>query len=338
MRLYYGFVRICLLTNQDIDSPDFPEDDWRCDPRPYYPEAEWEVGYLDDKETSVADVEALVAKEFDLFFNLCDGCESEDDNPGIEVVQTLERLGIPYTGATSGFWEPTREQIKKVCRKNKIATPKSVRVKDDPSFERALKKLRFPMFVKHYSSYASIDISRHSRVTTEAGLLRQVNKIVAKHGAALVEEFIEGTECTVLVAENPKEPSSPLTFTPIQYQFPEGDTFKHEGLKWEESQFSQMKAAPVLDRELASRLRAESAILFTGLNGTGFGRCDMRISREGIPYMLEINPNCGIYYPLDAAGSADFILQNDPLGHVGFTKNLIDAAFARHSKKIRVSR
>jgi len=49
--------------------------------------------------------------------------------------------------------------------------------------------------------------------------------------------------------------------------------------------------------------------------------------------MLEINPNCGIYYPLDAAGSADFILQNDPLGHVGFTKNLIDAAFARHNKK-----
>jgi len=326
-------VRICLLTNQDIDSPDFPADDWRCDPRPYLPEAEWTLGYIGDKETSITDVEALVEQGFDLFFNLCDGCESEDDNPGVEVVETLERLNQPYTGANPEFWEPSREKIKAVCRKMGIHTPKAVRVKDDASFERALQRLKFPMFVKHYSSYASIDISRASKVTTEAGLLRQVNKIVAKHGAALVEEFIEGDECTVLVAENPQDAEHPIAFTPIQYQFPPGDTFKHESLKWDEEQFCGLKTTTVTDPVLAARLRKESSDLFKGLNGVGFGRCDIRIDKDGTPYMLEINANCGIYYPEDAAGSADFILACDPAGHVGFTKLLIEAAFARHNSR-----
>jgi D-alanine-D-alanine ligase len=291
------------------------------------------LGYIGDKETSIADVEALVEQGFDLFFNLCDGCESEEDNPGVEVVETLERLNQPYTGANPEFWEPSREKIKAVCRKMGIHTPKAVRVKDDASFERALQRLKFPMFVKHYSSYASIDISRASKVTTEAGLLRQVNKIVAKHGAALVEEFIEGDECTVLVAENPQDAEHPIAFTPIQYQFPPGDTFKHESLKWDEEQFCGLKTTTVTDPVLAARLRKESSDLFKGLNGVGFGRCDIRIDKGGTPYMLEINANCGIYYPDDAAGSADFILACDPAGHVGFTKLLIEAAFARHNSR-----
>ena len=37
------------------------------------------------------------------------------------------------------------------------------------------------------------------------------------YGAALIEEFVAGIECTVLVAENPDEPARPKTYTPLQY-------------------------------------------------------------------------------------------------------------------------
>jgi D-alanine-D-alanine ligase len=47
--------------------------------------------------------------------------------------------------------------------------------------------------------------------------------------------------------------------------------------------------------------------------------------------MLEINPNCGIYYPEGDYGSADLCLSYDPAGHAGFTRTLVDAAFARHA-------
>jgi len=46
--------------------------------------------------------------------------------------------------------------------------------------------------------------------------------------------------------------------------------------------------------------------------------------------MLEINANCGVYYPPEDAGSADLCLAHDPEGHVGFTRQLIRAALRRH--------
>ena len=51
--------------------------------------------------------------------------------------------------------------------------------------------------------------------------------------------------------------------------------------------------------------------------------------------MLEINPNCGVYYPPADAGSADFCLTQDPAGHEGFTRQLVAAALARHEKRLR---
>ena len=320
-------MRICLLTNQDLDADDFPEEDWPCDPRPFLPDDDWHLAPLMDKTTSVRQVEALIKQGFDLFFNLCDGPLDHED-PGIEVVRTLEKHGVPFTGATSEFFEPTRLNMKKACRKEGIATPKGVIVRCEEDMEKALTKLQFPMFVKHYSSYASVDLSRHSRVQTPEGLRRQVRKILARHRAALVEEYIAGVECTVLVAENHKNPQQPITYTPVQYRFPEGESFKHEDLKWVE--YEGLSAFPVADPQLDARLRDEAARFFVALRGASFGRCDIRVAEDGTSYMLEMNSNCGIYYKEKDYGSADLCLSFDPAGHVGFTKQLVEAAFARN--------
>jgi D-alanine-D-alanine ligase len=319
-------MRICLLTNQDLLADPFPSDDWPCDPRPFYPEGHWHVEYL-RKPTCVEQVKHRIHQGFDLFFNLCDGA-ADQDTPGIEVVRTLEEHGVAFTGASSEFYEPSRETMKQACRAVGIATPDYVLARSEADVERACESLRFPLFVKHYSSYSSVDLSRRSRVATPAGLRQQARKIMRRHGAALIEEFIAGTECTVLVAENPDDPLRPRTYTPIQYVFPEGETFKHSDMKWVD--YQKMAAHPVADPALDARLRDECARFFVALKGTSFGRCDLRVDRGGTPYMLEINPNCGVYYPPADAGSADFCLMHDPDGHVGFTRQLIRAALQRH--------
>ncbi len=323
----HPFVRICLLTNQDLEADPFPDDDWACDPRPYLPEAEWHVAFLDERSTSVREVKALAREGFDLFFNLCDG-SADEDGPGIEVVRTLERLGVPFTGATSVFYEPSRPKLKRVCRDLGIDTPAYVMARNEAAVERAARRLRFPLFVKHYNSHASVDLSRASRVVTPAGLRRQARKIMSRHGAALIEEFIEGAECTVLVAENPKDPKRPTTYTPVRYEFPEGESFKHEDVKWVD--YDDVKAAPVKDRALAAGLRDDAARIFVALDGASFGRCDFRVDDSGRRFLLEINANCGIYYPPDEPGSADQCLAYDPAGHEGFTRQLVAAALKRH--------
>jgi len=323
-------MRICLLTTQDLDSPTLLDDDWPCDPRPFLPDDEWHVATLNGKIDSVAQVERLIDEGFDLFFNLCDGA-ADQDLPGIEVIELLEKRGVPFTGSTSLSYEPTRTQMKEACHSIGIATPKHVLARNMEDVECASQTLSYPLFVKHYSSYASVDISRRSRVQTPAGLRLQARKIMSRHGAALIEEYIEGIECTVLVAENPDDPKHPITYTPVQYKFPEGESFKHSDLKWVE--YDSLSAFPVEDPVLSDRLRDESARFFVALNAASFGRCDLRVKSNGTPYMLEINANCGIYYPPADYGSADFCLSLDPAGHTGFTKQLVAAAFARHARR-----
>ncbi|HPF70117.1 MAG TPA: hypothetical protein PLQ13_05545 [Candidatus Krumholzibacteria bacterium] len=329
-------MRICLLTPQDLDTVPFPDNDWPCDPRPFVPEADWHVATL-EKPGAARQVARIVREGgFDVYFNLCSGSAEEPFEPGIEVVRTLERYGVPFTGAASSFHEPTRRAMKRACLAAGIDTPAWAIVRTDRDIERAAARLRFPLFVKHHCSYASVSLSRASRVMTPAGLMRQAHKMIARHGAALIEEYVAGRECTVLVAENADDPRRPLTYTPVEYSFPEGEEFKHSDLKWET--FEGMSAHPVADPLLDRQLRAMSARFFTAIEGSSFARCDIRVDGDGRPWMLEINPNCGIYYPPHAAGGADVCLAHDPAGHEGFTRQLIRAGLRRHARLRRARR
>lgn len=319
-------MRICLLTTQELDAQPFPTNDWPCDPRPFLPEAHWDVATL-KKATSVEHVSGLLKNGYDLFFNLCDGA-ADQDIPGIEVVQTLEAAGVPFTGATSVFYEPSRQMMKEACVAQGIPTPSWAFARTEEDVERTAETLRFPLFVKHYSSYSSVSLTRASRVCSAGGLRRQAHKIIKRHGAALIEEFVDGVECTVLVAENPHDATRPTAYVPMQYRFPDGESFKHAKMKWVD--YSKMACFPVTDPVLDAKLRDVSARFFVALHGASFGRCDLRVDESGTPFMLEINPNCGVYYPPTDPGSADLCLAEDPAGHEGFTRQLVAAAFRRH--------
>ena len=327
-------MRICLLTTQDLDDPDIRSYDWPNDPRPFLPKDDWHLAVIGEKHESVEQVEELIKQGFDLYFNLCDGAEDQPDLPGIEVIETLEKHDVPFAGATSTCYEPTRIEMKNACTKLGISTPKYVLAKNKRDVEKAAKTLKFPLFVKHHNSYASVDISRASKVMTPSGLRRQAKKIMSKHGAALIEEYIDGIECTVLIAENPSKPNKPKVYTPVQYEFPAGESFKHSDLKFVD--YAGLKTFPVPDKKLSKRLKQECSDFFVAMNAQSFGRCDVRVDMDGTPYILELNMNCGVYFEPDAYGSADFCIALDPKGHEGFTKRLVDAAFARHKTTISV--
>ncbi len=326
---------ICLLTDQDLEAGlPLPADDWPCDPRPYLPEAEWVVQPL-EKEDAVATLLQVARQGFDVYFNLCDGAWDES-RPGIEVVHTLERLDVAFTGGHSGFFEPSREAMKRVCAATAVGYPAYVEIRSDEDIERAAESLRFPLIVKHPSSYASAGLTPASRVETVDELYTQVSRMRGLFHGALVEEFIEGDEYTVLVAENPDDPDRPVTYQPLVYRFPEGECFKHEDLKWVD--YDGLEARPVDDPALDARLRDCSARFFRGLDGSGYARCDIRVDRSGKVFMLELNPNCGLFYPPTDPSSADLILQWDPAGHAGFARTVVRAALARHERARRTWR
>jgi D-alanine-D-alanine ligase-like ATP-grasp enzyme len=325
-------MRICILTYDDTDlTAPHPETPVPCDPRPFVPDADWAEHRL-EKETAVSSLIRIAQDRYDIYFNFCDG-SWDSDAPGIEVVQTLERLDVPFTGAGSGFYDPSREAMKRVCAAWGLDYPAYVVALGPEDVERAADTLRFPLIVKHPASYSSVGLTPASRVTTVAGLREQVAAMARAYGGALIEEFIEGQEATVLVAENAADPASPITYMPVLYRFPDGETFKHYQLKWYD--YHGLHAEPVRDAGLEERLRDVSGRMFAGLNGTGYGRCDIRIDADGRLFVLEINPNCGVYYPASDPGSADLCLLHDPAGHEGFTRHIMAAAQRRPQRRGR---
>jgi D-alanine-D-alanine ligase-like ATP-grasp enzyme len=283
-----------------------------------------------DKAKAVRQIVELARRDFDVFINLCDGAWDED-RAGIEVVQTMERLGLPFTGATSNFYEPTREMMKRVCHFWGIKAPAYVFASDSQDVELAATTLRFPLITKHPNSYSSIGLTKESRVETVTALRVQAQKMIGQFGGTLIEEFIEGREFSVLVAENADNEMEPFAYQPIEFRFPNGDTFKHFDLKWKD--YEAMTCVQCDDDELAERLKDISRKLFIGLNGSGYGRCDIRMSDAGELFMLEINPNCDVAYPLEEAGSADLILLHEPWGHREFFERIIRAALKRHRRQ-----
>jgi D-alanine-D-alanine ligase len=312
-------MKICVLNDPDWGG---------FEPGYYLADYDWEMVDI-HKATAVIEIRELLKHDYDLVFNLCDGAWDED-RPGIEVVQALQKFNIPFTGAGPEFYEPTREMMKQVCHYWGIQAPAGVFVSAADNLEQAMDGLRYPLLVKHPNSYASVGLTRDSRVGDVEQLSAQVNRMIDRYGGALVEEFVEGREFSVLVVENADDPLDPFAYVPIEVLFPPGETFKHENLKWVD--YEKMNCVPVKDAELAERLKDMARKIFVGLNGTGYGRCDIRMNELGELFLLEINPNGAVFYPPDAPGMADYILRFDPMGHQGFIRQLVKAAFARNQR------
>ena len=322
-------MKICILNDAYLESSSpFAQVDSRADPAPYLVGHQVEQVYL-RKRTSVQHVKRLVAKGFDVFINLCDGAPDED-RPGIEVVQTLELLCAAFTGADSRFYNPSRSQMKQICQKEGILTPTSVFINDSNQLISTCSQMEFPLIVKHPNSYGSIGLTRRSVVKDMQELAVMVQEMVDRYGAALVEEFISGKEFSVLVAENPDDPLLPIAFRPIEVQFTAGETFKHFDLKW--LNYEALPLTPCMDPVLEAHLKELSARFFLALDGVSYARCDLRVNPIGKAYMLEINPNCGLFYPLHDPGMADAILLHDPRGHAVFVELILRAALNRKLK------
>ena len=88
--------------------------------------------------------------------------------------------------------------------------------------------------------------------------------------------------------------------------------------------------------ESLDALRAELArvtrVVFEGLGGVSYARCDFRVDAEGRAWFLEVNTTCGVFYPPGAEGCADHILlqgREGREGHAEFVTRILDAALAR---------
>jgi len=305
-------MQICVLSDSNLKE---------FDPTQYLRAYTWEM-FIPQKP--VTDCIRRLADEnhFDVYFNLCDGSEDEqEDYSGLDIVYALEELRLPFTGANSCFYDPSREQMQSIAEANGIRFARGVNIRDlDESSH--LEGLRYPLMVKHPHSFASTAMTRNSRVDVPTKLREQVRRICNRFGSARVEEFIEGAEFTVLVVDNPDDLDDPFVYPPAELILPPGEDFLHARVKWKEWVYLK----PVEDGSLSSKLMEMARSMYIAMNGVGYARCDIRLGLDGQLYMIEINPNSGILFKPEDLGPADVMMEYDAQGHAGFLDRIFRAA------------
>ncbi|MDZ4243341.1 MAG: D-alanine--D-alanine ligase, partial [Candidatus Omnitrophota bacterium] len=161
----------------------------------------------------------------DLVFNICEGYTGR--NRESQVPTILEMYGIPYVGSDALTLGISLDKI--VAKKCFIADgiPTAAYFEAYPWDDlKALNTIGFPLIVKPKHEGSSKGLSEKSRVTDHESLKSQVGWIYTKYQqAAIVEQFIRGTEFTVAVLGNKNPQAMPVCQVHLDGSVNLGDNF-----------------------------------------------------------------------------------------------------------------
>lgn len=315
-------MRVCFLTDEVVEE---------FNPAVYLKNFDWDYATVTPPVTEFI-AELSRSRQYDVYLNIYEGSE-EKENSGLQFVQTLEKLNLPFTGAESKFYRSTREEMQAAAEAHQIRFARGFHAESPDDLKQA-NALSYPLIVKHPNSFASAGLTKESRVTNLDELKFQFERISKEYGSARVEEFIEGREMSCLVVENADDPESPFVYSPAEVQFPEGETFLHEAAKWYNF---DIYVIPLNDDALTARIQDVSRKFFLAMEGNGYARIDLRVRPNGEIVIIEINPNCGIlYYGPDDRSHADLPISWDAAGHDGFLDRIFRAAIKRQAMRARI--
>jgi D-alanine-D-alanine ligase len=246
----------------------------------------------------LAFVGALQESPPDLVLNLCESLAA-DSRGEMAVPCLLDLLGIPYTGSSAlalgiALHKHKAKELLRGCGVSTPAFQLVERVEDVVAVA-----LPFPLIVKPAREDASVGIELDSVVHDRAALGRAVGRILETFKQpALVEQFIEGREIYVPILGNQPRRALPLTEIHFGKAFENRPNIVSYKAKWE-SESAEYKDSPsgpcTIAPETEARIVATAFAAFGALDIRDYGRVDVRLSKDGLPYVIDINPNCDLH-------------------------------------------
>lgn len=247
-------------------------------------------------EDDVSTLYGLVTRDApDVVFNLVEYFRDDTVNEGA-IPDFLDLFHVPYTGATPlGLSLCARKALtKQILLQNRVATP-LFRCLDEPEITRR-HGLRYPLIVKPSRQDASAGVEERSVVHDYEELVRQIGRVFERFRApVLVEEFIAGRELHVSVLGNdPPEvlPVLEYDFSELQDGHPHLITYDAKWNPLSPVYHRVHSLCPArIDRKTQQRVRRQALLAYAATCCRDYARIDMRMGADGIPYVLEVNPN-----------------------------------------------
>lgn len=241
---------------------------------------------------------ALQRKRPELVINLCESLAA-DSRGEMAVPCLLDFLGIPYSGssALSLGLALHKHKAKELLVARGVPTPRFVLV--ESLGELVTVDLPFPLIVKPSREDASCGIEFDSVVRNRSELGKAVARVLRTfHQPALIEQYIEGREIYVPLLGNHARRALPLSEIHFGPLFQERPRIISYAAKWsfESPEFKDSPSGPCSLPEATEALVVRTAMAaFAALECRDYGRVDVRLTADGTPYVIDINPNCDLH-------------------------------------------
>ncbi len=234
----------------------------------------------------------------DMVFNIAEGtCGRFRES---EIPAILDYLDVPYTGSDtfSLALALNKALTKKILQAENIPTPRfQLFTKGNESLSP---DLTFPLIVKPNCEGSAKGINAANVVRDESALFRKAREIIKVYKQeALVEEFIEGKELTVGILENGKTTILPILEIDFSSCAGSGEYFYSWRMKEyqgdEKQRLTPTFYCPArLDKDTERRVKEVALKTHHAVGCLDISRTDIRLNRDNIPYVLEINPLPGL--------------------------------------------
>jgi D-alanine-D-alanine ligase len=233
----------------------------------------------------------------DLVFNLCESVRG-DARGEASMSAALQLLSLPFTGSdglTLGL-ALDKDKAKALLRQRGISTP------DWWVLERGAAppdvEFPFPLIVKPLREDGSLGITFDSVVHDRAGLWAAACRVWALEQPALVEVYVEGREVMVSFLGNAPRQALPLREIAFGPAFDGRPRIVSYLAKWDPAAPECQDSASVacaLPPDAASRVLHTALRTSEALGCRDYGRVDLRLSAAGVPYVIDVNPNCDLH-------------------------------------------
>ncbi len=234
----------------------------------------------------------------DIVFNIAEGMNGQSRESQIPAM--LDMLQIPHSGSdalTLGICL-NKARTKEILSYHKIPTPDFTVI--DKYTPISNHSFEFPLIVKPVSEGSSKGIFSSSLVKNYDGLNRELKRCINEYNQpAIIEDFLPGREFTVAIIGNDKE-TKVLPIIEIKYdKYPDNveHLYSFEA-KWildtKESDFDVFECPASLDSDLEKQISDTALNTYKVLDCKDWSRVDIRLDKNGVPNIIEINPLPGI--------------------------------------------
>lgn len=241
-------------------------------------------------------IEMLDRVRPDVVFNLAEAIGGDEHHEPL-VAHLLEFHGVRFTGGGSRALTDSNDKhrAKQILAAEGVPVPDSYVVRSLGELKEL--DLYFPVIVKPVNENASLGITPASVVHDADHLVEPVRHVLEKYRQpALVERYIEGREFNVSVMGNDEPwvlPIAEIDYSQLPAGYPKILFYE---AKWIEDSPLYLKTPAVcparnVSPKLAERLTDVSRRAYQALGCQGYARVDIRVSRAGRPYVIEVNCN-----------------------------------------------